>query len=531
MDKAPWQGHLRAVAEKKYDIHIEFPGAPEPPAPTPPSRARIAWICVAIVLTVAILTGLGIWFFSRPSKTGEVAVKEMTPEMAVKSWYGALLQNHPETLWNALPEAMQKRAAGQIEKFGATVAQDAELYKRGVRVARNFVGLVDTKKALLLDLMNYKPKQNLGLSATNLGSIIGSLTGEKGAATKLPDPAQIAAGLVDQHFAGLIAQYKVEAWKLDATASILQTLLESKLNDPSWLAKPDLAQFMTNTGGALMSKLDVVPAQSGSESWKDGFKKPLGMVVAKTLSTQGDTAVVEVEHPALPFLGLPEGKRSYTLKRSEAGWSMTDGDEIVFGAVLSSVDGVAARARQMEQYRDTAARLGLLGKGDRAALLAGLDDLDKLIGEISQMRDADELVGLMRRKVMGHLDAFAALEANGTGPVVTSGTIAPRSTGSNNATRPPESTIDFSTVPASGPGRGVQWTIYDANSQYPYRIDSVYVQQPESIILKAFGRPDLVEGGFWVYRGVKVFDKRTSINCTTVYFGIKGGKVDSVLAR
>lgn len=523
---------------KKYDIHIEFPGAPgsanQPPAP-PPSKFRIALIITGIVLSLAMLTWLGIWFFSS-DKTGPVAEKDMPPEMVVQGWYAALAKNQPEVLWNGLPEAMQKQAAERIQQFGQTVAQDAELYKRGVAVARNFTRLVETKKGVLLELMNYKPKQG-GINPQNIGSIISSLTDDKapGANIKLPDPNQLAAGLVDAQLAAIIQQYKVEAWKLDATAGILHTLLDSDLKNPAWLtnASPsNLVAFVKTTGGKLMEKLDAVPAQSTADSWQEGFKKPLSQLKVTAVSTKGDTAVVEVDHPQVPFLMLTAGKRQYTLQRTNGQWRMTGGDELVFSTVLASVDGVAAKAKQMESYKETASKLGLMGKGDRIAMLQGLEEVDKLIGEVSHVRDAEEFVGLLRRKVMGHLDVFMASEDNATRPPVTgvivSGNIPKKQpgTGTNNATV----TTDFSTVPATGPGRPIQWAIYDPNANNRYRIEA-YVGQPESVLLKAFGRPDDVRDGYWVYQGMKVFDMRTRINCATAYFGVEKGFVRSVLCR
>ena len=186
---------------------------------------------VALVLLFGGFVGIGVWWFMRDTGSGVVSAKGITPEQAVKGWYDALAKNQPQALWAAQPPGLKQDLTERIKKMGAAAAKKPKLYQKGMGVARNFAKLIRNKKGVFLGLLNYKPKgDNATLPLGDLQSTLGGLLGGDAPAgnIQIPDASGIMGNIANAQIAGMIKQYKIEPWKLDATAGILFTLLDKR---------------------------------------------------------------------------------------------------------------------------------------------------------------------------------------------------------------------------------------------------------------------------------------------------------------
>ena len=62
-----------------------------------------------------------------------------------------------------------------------------------------------------------------------------------------------------------------------------------------------------------------------------------------------------------------------------------------------------------------------------------------------------------------------------------------------------------------------------------YSIERTFVAKRQELLVQAFGAPDEVQNGKWIYRGLRVYDMRKKVTLQTVVFNIANLKVTSVV--
>ena len=518
------------------------------------SRGKLIAMVVALVLLFGGLVGFGVWWFMRDTENVAVSAGGITPEQAVKGWYDALVKNRPEALWDAQPPALKQDLIKRVKKMGAAAAKKPKLYQKGMGVARNFAKLIRNKKGVFLGLLNYKPKEdNAALPLGDLQSTLGNLLdGDAPAGNiKIPDASGIMENIANAQIAGMIKQYKIEPWKLDATAGILFTLLDSDIKDVNWLQNPDINGFVEKTGSNLMKQLDAIPAQEGDDSWEKGFKKPLREIKVKPVSQDGTTAVVEVSYPPMAFLGTSPGVKTLQLVLVDGEWKLAKPD-LIFGAMQAGIAGVDTKVKTMENYQAVATQLAGIEGSDEQSLIEGLDEVDKIIVEIDRdVRTTDDFVAFLRKKFLGpldnalggNLDAIGGIgrpkpktdppAANPTKNPPLAGSIPNRPAGATNTlTRP--GTPANPNAP-KGTHRGYLWLAYYSQASYNtgkevgYSIGHYFSNKREEVVSQAFGTPDEMQGSKWIYRGLRVYDMRKKAACQTVIFNIVNRKVATII--
>ena len=502
---------------------------------------------MASVLLFAVLVGVGVWWFKRDG-SDLITAKNVPPEEVVKGWYDALANNQPRVLWAAQPPQLRQDLVGRVKKMGAAAAQKPKLFQKGMGVARNFAQLIRNKKGVFLGLLNYRPKEgNPASQLGNLQSALGSILDDNApvGGIKFPDANELIGGvagnMANAQIAVMMKQYKVEPWKFDATAGILFTLLDSDLKDINWLQNPDLNSFVDKTGSALMKQLDAIPAQEGEDAWEKGFKAPWKSGQVKPISQDGDTAVVEVSYPSMAFLGTSAGVKTLRLVRVEGKWKLEQPD-LIFGAMQAGFAGVDAKVKTMENYQAVAAQLSGVGGSDEESMIRGLGEVDKLIIEIDRdVRTTDDFVAFLRKKFLGNLEAALGgtgsskpepvrQEANATTSQPIAGVIPDRPAGTTNAVARP---ANFNGP--TGTHRGFLWLAYynqaslNTGREIGYSIERTFVAKRQELLVQAFGAPDEVQKGKWIYRGLRIYDMRKKVALQTVVFNITNLRVTSVV--
>ena len=539
--------------------NLGFPAQPEPHEKKG-SAGKLVAIIVTIILLFGGLVWLGIgWFTSKDSGAVAGGAKVMPPEAAVQAWYNALANNQPQALWAAQPPELKQDLVDRVKKMGAAAAEKPKLYQKGMGVARNFAQLTRDKKGVFLGLLDYKPKAASPVNPLgDLQSAVGSLLDDGAPADglKIPDLGDVVGNLagnmvnaqIGSHLgAAMMKKYKVEPWKLDATAGILFTLLDSDIKNVNWLQNPDLDNFVDKTGSALMKQLDVIPGQEGKDSWESGFKAPLKGIQVKPISQDGDTAVVEVTYPPMAFLGTSAGVKTLKMARVDGEWKLLQPD-LIFGAMQAGIGGVDAKVKTMESFQLVVAQVAVIEGSSEEELIDGLDDVDKIIVEINRdVQTTDDFVAYLGKKFLNNVNSAllnsllgvdpggnpkpAPVDENATSKQPVAGAIPSGLAGKTDATSKPGNA-----PPSKGTHRGYLWLAYynqaslNTGREIGYSIERTFINKRQELLVEAFGNPDEMQNGKWLYRGLRVYDMRKKIALQTVVFNIVNRRVASVVS-
>jgi hypothetical protein len=90
-------------------------------------------------------------------------------------------------------------------------------------------------------------------------------------------------------------------------------------------------------------------------------------------------------------------------------------------------------------------------------------------------------------------------------------------------------------TPKGGTHRGYLWLAYydspvfNFGGEIGHSIEHTFVNKGQELVLKAFGKPDEMQNGEWIYRGLRVMDARNRKPCQTVKFNILNRSVASVV--
>lgn len=531
---------------------FESPDISEQPEPRnlKGSSGKLIALIVTIILLFGGLVWFGVWWFSsNDSGTLAAGTKVTPPEVAVKNWYSALANNQPQALWAAQPPALKQDLVDRVKKMGAAAAEKPKLYQKGMGVARNFAQLTRDKKGVFLGLLDYKPKAASPVNQLgDLQSAVGSLLddGAPAAGLNIPDMGDVvgnlAGNMVNAQIGAMMKEYKVEPWKLDATAGILFTLLDSDIKNVNWLQNPDLDGFVDKTGSALMKQLDVIPGQEGEDSWESGFKAPLKGIQVKPISQDGDTAVVEVTYPPMAFLGTSAGVKTLQMARVDGEWKLLQPD-LIFGAMQAGIGGVDAKVKTLESYQTVVAQITGIEGSSEEELIDGLDDVDKIIVEINRdVQTTDDFVAYLREKFFSNVGSALGVDPEGDPkPVPVGGNAASKQPVAGAIPNRPAGKANTATKTGNaglsrGTHRGYLWLAYynqaslNTGRETGYSIERTFINKRQELLLQAFGDPDEMQNGKWIYRGLRVYDMRKKVALQTVVFNIVNRRVASVVS-
>jgi hypothetical protein len=167
-----------------------------------------------------------------------------TADAAVRAVIEGLQRNHPEALWDFLPQGFQSDVNELVHDFANRM--DPEIWLRGVEVVRKVGVVIKAQKALL----SPAPGQPATLPRTD--------------------------------------------W--DGVATLIHSLAQSELGDLDKLKRADARHILSVTGVSLMKQWDLLSNVAAGERFS-GQLSQLSQIRATLVSSSGDRAVVRIERP------------------------------------------------------------------------------------------------------------------------------------------------------------------------------------------------------------------------------------------
>jgi len=165
-----------------------------------------------------------------------------TPDGTITAVAQGFADNHPEIIWEALPESYRADISGLTASFAAKM--DPELYDRSMALALKFIDVIQSKQDIILAS---ETVQNTG--------------------------ADVAA---------------IEA-KMTPTLAVVRTFFGSEISTLAGLAAIDWQAYLAGTGAQIMAQADAIPAEEG----KDPFVL-FDSLQIEVLEEAGDTARLRV---------------------------------------------------------------------------------------------------------------------------------------------------------------------------------------------------------------------------------------------
>ena len=175
-----------------------------------------------------------------------------TPEGTFTTVMHSLAEGKPEVIWAALPASYQKQLQDEVVRAFA-VKMDADIYNKGVAVARKLSGILNSKKDLIISELTSHP---------------------------LFEMAQVNKAQVEQNWGKVIG--------------LVDVVLASELGDLSKLKNVDVGNFLRVTGGKVMGQIAELSALSEQDPYGKEFKTRMAGATAEVVSAEGDKATVKV---------------------------------------------------------------------------------------------------------------------------------------------------------------------------------------------------------------------------------------------
>lgn len=168
-----------------------------------------------------------------------------TADAAVQAVFDGLRQGKPQALWEFLPPSFQNDINDLVHEFANRM--DAELWSRSFAILKRVIGILKTKKTLILEL---------------------------------PELKSVASSEISRNW--------------DATVELVGVIVNSELSDLVKLKKFDGEAFLTGTGGKLVSQM-IVLSKLSDESLSP-FRILEGTEVSLIRSSD-QSAIVSIEGP------------------------------------------------------------------------------------------------------------------------------------------------------------------------------------------------------------------------------------------
>ena len=482
---------------------------------------------VAMILGIlVVLGGLGFagWKYGWPLIQAKMGGGEdlTTPDGTVRYVINGLSEERPEVLWDVLPPEHQQTINDELKKSFANV--DEEIHKESFAVLQKAVGILRSKKSLVMKMMD------------GAGGSPGGFPGGPGSPGGFPGGPP---GMTPPGGGPKPDQFVKDNW--DDILGFVDILLKSKVSDPAWIKDPDVALLLKEDGAALMkspffssfielsaelSEQTRGPNDYKLESWeqlKEDMKAHTVRVAKEPAATE-TTATVEIvlEKDGVTHLDKVE------MQKAGERWLPK---EVAVGLdkFIADVKKVNPLSEQLEEP---------MTDEQKQATVQLLKSVNQALDEFEKVNTEQELmgaVGLVMGQLGGQFQQWSATMgmggmgglpgmAGGGGP-----NGFPQTGGANTNTNASELLPGLPALKQLPVGRTTRWTYKGGNRNL--RVDLIYLNKTEDIVKRVFGDPDAVQGAYWIYNNMNIRNVLDGGTMKTLYFGFSNGVVTIIEAR
>ena len=410
-----------------------------------------------------------------------------TAESSVKTVFNGLADSRPEIIWEAMPAGHKAALNGEVKKAIGNV--DADIVNKVREVVQKASAIANDKQNELGE----------AIMLVGAGMESGSIPP---AGTQLPQEPEM-----DQY--------------IGYAAEVLKFLSESKLLDANWLSNPDIGTFIKDDIGKVLkhpeiNKLFDQEVAEWSVPNVNSFSQALSTfrnVKVTVVNTMEDRAILrlDISGVAIPQGGEPS---SAVFVKVEDRWVPEEIADI--SPLIQSPD--------LNQFTG----MSQMSPGQKSVLMKFLTSLAGVLDAIAKQDTG-------RKMAEAALPGFAALTPQietlqRAFPQLGGGVGGPGFPGLGGPTETlPPVLPGLPGAPKLPQGKTIRWTINGGKANS--RVDTIYMNKPQSNVMAMFGNPDSVEQGFWIYKGVRVVNITGGGIHNTLLFRIVDGKVVQVASQ
>ena len=410
-----------------------------------------------------------------------------TAESSVKTVFNGLADSRPEIIWEAMPAGHKAALNGEVKKAIGNV--DADIVNKVREVVQKASAIANDKQNELGE----------AIMLVGAGMESGSIPP---AGTQLPQEPEM-----DQY--------------IGYAAEVLKFLSESKLLDANWLSNPDIGTFIKDDIGKVLkhpeiNKLFDQEVAEWSVPNVNSFSQALSTfrnVKVTVVNTMEDRAILRLD---VSGVAIPQGAEptSAVFVKVEDRWVPEEIADI--SPLIQSPD--------LNQFTG----MSQMSPGQKSVLIKFLTSLAGVLDAIAKQDTG-------RKMAEAALPGFAALTPQietlqRAFPQLGGGVGGPGFPGVGGPTETlPPVLPGLPGAPKLPQGKTIRWTINGGKANS--RVDTIYMNKPQSNVMAMFGNPDSVEQGFWIYKGVRVVNITGGGINNTLLFRIVDGKVVQVASQ
>ena len=410
-----------------------------------------------------------------------------TAESSVKTVFNGLADSRPEIIWEAMPAGHKAALNGEVKKAIGNV--DAEIVNKVREVVQKASAIANDKQNELGE----------AIMLVGAGMESGSIPP---AGTQLPQEPEM-----DQY--------------IGYAAEVLKFLSESKLLDANWLSNPDIGTFIKDDIGKVLkhpeiNKLFDQEVAEWSVPNVNSFSQALSTfrnVKVTVVNSMEDRAILRLD---VSGVAIPQGAEptSAVFVKVEDRWVPEEIADI--SPLIQSPD--------LNQFTG----MSQMSPGQKSVLIKFLTSLAGVLDAIAKQDTG-------RKMAEAALPGFAALTPQietlqRAFPQLVGGVGGPGFPGVGGPTETlPPVLPGLPGAPKLPQGKTIRWTINGGKANS--RVDTIYMNKPQSNVMAMFGNPDSVEQGFWIYKGVRVVNITGGGINNTLLFRIVDGKVVQVASQ
>lgn len=410
-----------------------------------------------------------------------------TAESSVKTVFNGLADSRPEIIWEAMPAGHKAALNGEVKKAIGNV--DADIVNKVREVVQKASAIANDKQNELGE----------AIMLVGAGMESGSIPP---AGTQLPQEPEM-----DQY--------------IGYAAEVLKFLSESKLLDANWLSNPDIGTFIKDDIGKVLkhpeiNKLFDQEVAEWSVPNVNSFSQALSTfrnVKVTVVNTMEDRAILRLD---ISGVAIPQGGEppSAVFVKVEDRWVPEEIADI--SPLIQSPD--------LNQFTG----MSQMSPGQKSVLMKFLTSLAGVLDAIAKQDTG-------RKMAEAALPGFAALTPQietlqRAFPQLGGGVGGPGFPGVGGPTETlPPVLPGLPGAPKLPQGKTIRWTINGGKANS--RVDTIYMNKPQSNVMAMFGNPDSVEQGFWIYKGVRVVNITGGGINNTLLFRIVDGKVVQVASQ
>ncbi|MEX1230027.1 MAG: hypothetical protein WEB58_07290 [Planctomycetaceae bacterium] len=253
-----------------------------------------------------------------------------TPDAAMLAMIQGIRNQQLEVSWNFMPPSYREEVNGLVQEFAGKM--DPEIWNRTFEVLNHLVSALEAKKELIL-----------------------------------ADPNLEAAPLnAEQREQGF-----------DAIIALLKTITESELSDLEKLKEFHGGEFLRGTGSSVMAQILGMATMMPNVPVQSEFLDKLDQTTVTVVSSEGDTATVQLEAPG-------EEPKELEMVRVEGYWIPKDFEEQFASSIEQAKTQIAAISPEMIAAQKDQV-LAVLGQVDQiASSLEAAETREELAQTIQQ---------------------------------------------------------------------------------------------------------------------------------------------------